>query len=62
MPLIPQQNVIVIEQHNGKFEDAVKKLMEILEPYPPCRIVSVAIEAARVLGDVPTLVAVVETV
>jgi hypothetical protein len=61
MPLIPQQNVIVVDNSGGTIDKAVAELHKQLEVYPPVRIVSISI-AFTALAMGVQLVAVVETV
>ncbi|WP_166871500.1 hypothetical protein [Salinibacterium sp. ZJ450] len=61
MPLIPQQNIIVIDNSGGTVEKAVAKLYKELEVYPAVRIVSISITFTSLAMGVQ-LVAVVETV
>lgn len=65
MPLIPQQNIVVVtgpytlERDQQPVEAATEKLQAILENYPPCRIVSISSTGT---GHLYSLSAVVETV
>lgn len=61
MPLIPQQNVIVVDNSGGTVDQAVTKLHKELEAYPDVRIVSISITFTSLAMGVQ-LVAVVETV
>jgi hypothetical protein len=59
MPLIPQQDVLVVPYFKGGLDGAVKKLRKDLEDYPPCRIVSIAMQTSG--GLTAELVVVIET-
>lgn len=61
MPLIPQQDIVVVEDIGGSLTSAVEKLTTQLDGYPPCRIVSIAIKQSAVIYGIE-LVAVVETI
>jgi hypothetical protein len=61
MPLIPQQNVIVVSNPGGTVDQAVAELHKELEVYPPVRIVSISITFTSLAMGVQ-LVAVIETV
>ena len=57
MPLIPQQDVVTVEDQS--FEKAIENLRGALESYPPVRIVTISLSCS---GLFHRLVAVVETV
>lgn len=63
MPLIPQQDIVVITPpyapHLSTEEGVAQKLRERLESYPPCRVVSLS---HYVWGSSFGLTAVVETI
>jgi len=62
MPLIPQQDVIVVEGlKNGSAAAHVEALRQKLDAYPPCRIISISVGTTQ-FGGVEKLVAVVESV
>ena len=61
MPLIPQQDVVVVSNSGGTVDQAVAKLHKELEVYPNVRIVSISIAFTSLAMGVQ-LVAVVETV
>lgn len=60
MPLIPQQNVVVIGGSGLTINNAVAKLHDELEVYPDVRIVSISVTFSSLSMGVQ-LVAVVET-
>ncbi len=68
MPLIQQQDVIVIEgarprKDQSVNEASVAKLQATLAAYPPCRIVAItAMPSTAPASRGPTLIVVVETV
>jgi hypothetical protein len=72
MPLIPQQDIVVITGEHIRdwtalstavYPAAVDRLKELLEGYPPCRIVSLTCSGAGPNSNSEfTLVAVVETI
>ena len=65
MPLIPQQDVVVVTARDvfgaGSLQElAAETLKGKLETYPPCRIVSII--GDKVVAGVYVLTAVVETI
>lgn len=61
MPLIPQQDIVVVQLAGGTPAMAVAKLHEQLETYPLVRIISIAMKSMTAMPGVD-LVAVVETI
>lgn len=61
MPLIPQQDIVVVNALGATPPVAVEQLKKKLEAYPPCKVVSIAMMSS--VGAPGTdLVAVIETI
>lgn len=58
MPLIPQQDIVSATGPNAG--SATAALHQLLESYPPCRIVSISIGVTPI--GAATVVAVIETI
>ena len=61
MPLVPLQDIIVIQDLGGTATTAVAKLKERLKAYPEMRVVSIAIRDTQVAAGTE-IIAVVEGV
>lgn len=61
VPLIPQQDIIVIQDLGGTSVTAAEKLRTRLEEYPPSRIVAISVKNSSVIFGTE-LVAVIETI